>query len=351
MSIRPVVPALNLIEMSRAQLQALMEDLGQPSFRTEQIYRWVFSRGARSFDEMTNLPKSLREALIERGVTIGRLEVETVQVSSDGTRKLGLRMYDGSVVETVLIPMGEGQFSQCLSSQVGCALGCKFCYTATLGLFRNLTPGEIVDQIIVGRAQLPEGARLTHLVFMGMGEPMHNLDGVLASFEHICDPAGLAFSQRRITVSTSGLVPGIERLGRSASVNLALSLNATTDEVRDRIMPINKRWPIARLLEALRNYPLAARRKITVEYVLLGGVNDTEEDARRLGHLLRGMQVRINLIPWNPFTGPGFERPAPGVVERFHEILDRQGFTVTVRVTKGLDIDAACGQLGERPTA
>ncbi|MCB9521984.1 MAG: 23S rRNA (adenine(2503)-C(2))-methyltransferase RlmN [Myxococcales bacterium] len=351
MSVRPEIPRKNLTELGLADLQALFAEWGEPKFRAKQVYQWVFQKGARSIDGMTNLPKALRQRLSDEGYSVGRVRVGRVAESIDSTRKLAIKLDDGAAVETVLIPMGDGKFSQCLSSQVGCALDCQFCYTGTLGLSRHLTPGEIVDQVLVARDHLPEGARVTHLVYMGMGEPLHNFDGVIGSLERICDPEGLGYSHRKVTVSTSGLVPQIEKLGQTVPVNLALSLNASNDEVRDRIMPVNKRWPIATLMKALRAYPLPPRRKMTVEYVLLGGVNDSDADARRLAELVRGMPVRINLIPWNPFQGPGFDRPADDRVQSFHQILDRQGLTVTVRVTKGLDIDAACGQLGERPTA
>lgn len=351
MSIRPDVPENNLTEMTRAQTEAAVLALGEPRFRAAQIYQWVFAKGARSIDEMTNLSKALRQKLVDAGFTVGRVTVGKVRESIDTTRKLAIKLADGAVVETVLIPMGEGKFTQCLSSQVGCALDCQFCYTGTLGLSRHLTPGEIVDQVVMARKVLPADARITNLVYMGMGEPLHNFDGVVGSLANICDPEGLDYSPRRVTVSTSGLVPGIVKLGRTAPVNLALSLNATTDEVRDQIMPVNKRWPIAQLIQALRDYPLPPRRKLTVEYVLLGGLNDTDANAQRLAALLRGLEVRINLIPWNPFSGPKYARPTDERVARFHQILDTKGYTVTVRVTKGLDIDAACGQLGERPEA
>ncbi len=352
MSIRADAPERCFTEMDRARMRAvLVEALGQPTYRVEQVYRWVYQRGARDFDEMTDLPKTLRAALRAGGYSVGRVEVGRVRESVDGTRKLAVRLADGGVVETVLIPMGEGRFSQCVSTQLGCALDCKFCYTGTLGLSRNLTPGEIVDQVVVGRRAVPDGARVTHVVYMGMGEPLHNLDAVVRSLDPLCDPDGCGFSPRRITISTSGLVPQIDKLGRTAPVNLAVSLNASSDEVRDRIMPINRRYPIDELIAALVRYPLPARRKMTIEYVLLGGVNDSEEDARRLARRLRPLsrRVRVNLIPWNPFAGPGYDRPGDAEVAAFRRILDAAGYTVTLRVTKGLDIDAACGQLGERP--
>ncbi|MCA9526331.1 MAG: 23S rRNA (adenine(2503)-C(2))-methyltransferase RlmN [Myxococcales bacterium] len=351
MSIRPTVPEKSLTDLSRAALRERVTALGLPRYRADQIFKWVFQKGIRDFDAMTDLPKALRQTLADDGWTIGRVTLERVAVSVDGTRKLVIRLQDGGAVESVLIPMGEGRFTQCLSSQLGCALDCKFCFTGTLGLSRHLTAGEIVDQVLVARGAVPEGAVVDHLVFMGMGEPLHNFDHVVASLGPLTDPDGPGYSPRRITISTSGLVPQIDALGQVAPVNLAISLNATTDEVRERIMPINKRYPIAELIAALRRYPLPPRRKLTVEYVLLGGVNDTDADAQRLGDLLRGLSVRINLIPWNPFQGPGFARPADDRVRAFHQHLDRRGYTVTVRGTKGIDIDAACGQLGERPDA
>ncbi len=353
-SIRPEVPTRNLTEMDREALRALLcDELGEPAYRVKQIYRHVFQRGVRSIDEMTDLSKALRARLVEAGYTVGRVSVGDVRESIDGTRKLAVRLQDGGAVETVLIPMGEGRFSQCLSSQLGCALDCDFCYTGKLGLSRHLTAGEIVDQVLVARNAVPEGARVTHLVFMGMGEPLHNFEAVVKSLGPICDPEGLGYSHRKVTVSTVGLVPQIDRLGAEAPVNLAVSLNASSDEVRNQIMPINKRYPIAEVVAALARYPLPPRRKMTVEYVLLGGTNDSEQDAERLGRQLRRLRrrIRINLIPWNPFAGPSYARPDEARVRTFQRALTEQGYTVTVRTTKGLDIDAACGQLGERPEA
>ena len=349
MSILPKIPPKNLTEMTREQLGALFTELKQPAFRAKQVYDWIHRQGCRELDEMTNLPKSLRAVLVDAGYEVGRVHLKQLQVSQDGTRKISVGLNDGGVVETVLIPMGEDEFTQCISSQVGCALDCKFCYTGTLGLSRHLTPGEMEDQVLLGRANLPEGARLSHIVYMGMGEPLHNFDHVVESIRRISDPDGIGLAQRRITVSTSGLVPAIEKLGRTLSVNLAISLNAADDETRDRIMPINRRYNLATLIDCLRRYPLPPRRKMTMEYVMLGGVNDKREDVKNLRRLLHGLPVRVNLIPWNPFQGPGFERPAEAAVREFQSVLKGAGFPVTVRVTKGLDIDAACGQLGSRP--
>ena len=348
MSIKPTVPTRNLTEFARDQLDDLIVSMGEPTFRSKQLFDWIHNKGVRSLEEMTNVPKSLRRRLEQDGYTVGRVTIDQLQVSVDGTRKLSVRLEDGAVVETVLIPMGEREYTQCISSQVGCALDCQFCYTGTLGLSRHLTPGEMEDQVLLGRSNLPDGAKLSHIVYMGMGEPLHNFDNVVESIRRISDPNGIGLAQRRITVSTSGLVPAIKKLGETLKVNLAISLNAADDETRDQIMPVNKTYNLEKLIGALRSYPLPPRRKMTMEYVLLGGVNDRPEDAKRLRHLLRGLPVRVNLIPWNPFQGPGYDRPEESAVRAFQKTLKGAGFPVTVRVTKGLDIDAACGQLGER---
>ncbi|MGB0646697.1 MAG: 23S rRNA (adenine(2503)-C(2))-methyltransferase RlmN, partial [Bradymonadia bacterium] len=304
MSITPILPTKNVTELRRSELEHLFNALGQPKFRAKQLYDWVHKKGVRSFDDMTNFPNALREQLKSEGYEVGRVAIDQLLVSVDGTRKLSVKLSDGGVVETVLIPMGDGEFTQCISSQVGCALDCKFCYTGTLGLSRHLTPGEMVDQVLLGRANLPEGARLSHIVYMGMGEPLHNFDHVVESIRRISDPEGIGLAQRRITVSSSGLVPAIKKLGETLKVNLAISLNAADDETRTRIMPINKTYNLDKLIQTLRDYPLPPRRKMTMEYVMLGGVNDRPEDAKNLKRLLHGLPVRVNLIPWNPFQGP-----------------------------------------------
>lgn len=325
-------------------------ELGQPRYRGLQIWRWVHARGATSFDEMTDVGKALRARLAERA-TIGTLRVAEVQRSRDGTRKMRLETRDGRSIESVLIPDGD-KMTQCISSQVGCALDCQFCATAKLGLTRHLDAGEIADQVYRARALLAEeepGRRITNLVYMGMGEPLHNFAGVTRSIDLLCDPQGIDFSHRRITVSTVGLVPGIERLGRQDKrPNLAISLNASSDEVRDRIMPVNRKWNIARLLAALRAYPLEQRRRLTFEYVLLAGVNDTMDDAERLARLLGGMKCKVNLIPWNPHPDAPYERPTPEAVERFQNRVKALGLAAYLRTPRGDDIDAACGQLANR---
>ena len=351
MSIRPNPPERSLTELSRQGLRDLLLSWGEPRYRADQLYLWLFQRGVRDVDQMTDLSKSLRRHLRENEYTIGRVTLEKVRESIDGTRKLQFRLADGAAIESVLIPMPGGLFTQCLSSQVGCAMDCQFCYTGTLGLSRHLTSGEMIDQVVRAADGLPPGSRIDHIVYMGMGEPLHNFDAVVASLGVICDPDGCGYSHKRVTISTSGLGPQIDKLGRVAPVNLAISLNASNDEVRNQIMPVNKRWNIDALIEAVRRYPLPPRRKLTFEYVLLGGVNDTDDDARRLVKLLVGLPARINIIPWNPFEGTRFLRPADERVRSFQRILLDRGLTATVRVTKGLDIDAACGQLGERPSA
>ncbi|MCA9670151.1 MAG: 23S rRNA (adenine(2503)-C(2))-methyltransferase RlmN [Myxococcales bacterium] len=347
--------------LTLAQLGDFVSALGLPAFRARQIFAWVHARGVTSTDEMTDLSKALRAELAER-IDLAPLAVDAVQRSSDGTRKLALRCHDGQRIESVLIPTAD-RLTQCISSQVGCALGCRFCATATMGIRRNLTPGEIVDQVYRARALLdaereagtwPPAAlptaphEISNLVFMGMGEPMANLDNVLAAVEILGEDHGANFSSRRITVSTVGLVPGIETLGqKNRHVGLAISLHATSDDVRDDLMPVNKRWPLDKLMAALRRYPLPRRRRITFEYVLLAGINDTPADAKRLPKLLDGIPAKLNLLPYNPCRAdqPDLLRPDDAAVEGFAEALRRKGINTTVRKSRGLDIDAACGQL------
>ena len=344
---------MNLRDLRHAELEAFLADLGEPRFRADQIFRWVHARGAVSWDEMTDLPAALRQRLAA-AASLAPLEVDAVQTARDGTRKLRLRASDGRLLESVLIPEDEKEkLTLCISSQVGCALDCTFCATAKLGFGRQLRPGEIVDQVYRARALGgPDGRRLTNLVFMGMGEPLHNLSAVLAAIEILTSELGCNLSHRRITVSTAGLVPGIEKLGRApVKVNLAISLNATTDGLRDEIMPINRKWNLQALLGAVRRYPLERRRRITFEYVLLAGRNDTDADAARLPRLLRGIPAKVNLIPWNPHPGAPFARPAWERVVAFQEALKARGLPVYVRRPRGDDIAAACGQLAAEAAA
>jgi 23S rRNA (adenine2503-C2)-methyltransferase len=343
----------DLRAMTLADAEAFAVAHGWPRFRGEQVWRWAHEKGARSFDEMSNLPRQVRAELAERA-QLGALQLAEVQTSHDGTRKLRLVTRDGQSIESVIIPDGD-KTTQCISSQVGCAVDCQFCATAKLGLVRNLDAGEIVDQVYLARRLLAStdsgepGRRLTNLVYMGMGEPLHNYDNMIKSLRILTHDKGAGLSQRRITVSTAGLVPKLEKLGtEDIRPNLAVSLNAPNDDIRDQIMPINRKWNIAKLLDALRAYPLEQRRRITFEYVLLAGVNDSLRDAAQLAKLLRGLKCKVNLIPWNPHPEAPYQRPASAVIDAFQTECKRLGLPTYLRTPRGDDIDAACGQLANR---
>jgi 23S rRNA (adenine2503-C2)-methyltransferase len=340
----------DLRAMTLADAEAFAEAQGWPRFRGEQVWRWVHDRGARDFDEMSNLPRAARAELAERA-RIGSLQIAEVQTSRDGTRKLRLTTHDGRSIESVIIPDGD-KTTQCISSQVGCAVDCQFCATAKMGLVRNLDAGEIVDQVYLARRLLAEvepGRRLSNLVYMGMGEPLHNYEQVVKSLRILTHDKGAGLSQRRITVSTAGLVPKLEKLGNEdVRPNLAVSLNAANDATRSEIMPINKKWNIDKLLAALKAYPLEQRRRITFEYVLLAGVNDSLRDAAQLAKLLRGVRCKVNIIPWNPHPEAPYQRPAPEVIDAFQAECKRLGLPTYLRTPRGDDIDAACGQLANR---
>jgi 23S rRNA (adenine2503-C2)-methyltransferase len=337
-------------DLSLAELEDLVVSLGESRFRGEQIFRWVHMHGVTSWDAMKNIAPATRHKLAA-ALSLTALSVDEVQTSSDGTRKIRLRTHDGFAIESVLIPDGD-KLTQCISSQVGCALDCDFCATAKLGFARNLTPGEIVDQVYRGRAMLAEldpGRKVTNLVYMGMGEPLHNYDHVVKSIRLLTHDLGQGLSARRITVSTAGLVPGIEKIGREdLGIGLAVSLNATTDETRDVVMPVNKKWNIEKLLGTLKAYPLESRRRITFEYVLLADVNDSIADASRLARLLRGFKCKVNVIPWNPHPMSDYRRPSPERIAAFQNEVRRLGLPVYLRTPRGDDIDAACGQLANR---
>src|SRR5690242_8509152 len=336
--------------MTLEDAEAFAVAQGWPRFRGEQVWRWVHDRGARDFEEMTNLPRDVRAELAGRA-RIGSLQIAEVQTSRDGTRKLRLVTQDGSSIESVIIPDGD-KTTQCISSQIGCAVDCQFCATAKMGLKRNLDAGEIVDQVYLARRLLAEqepDRKLTNLVYMGLARPLHNYDNMVKSLRILCDDKGAKLSQRRITVSTSGLVPKLEKLGKEdVRPNLAVSLNAPNDEVRDMIMPINRKWNIGKLLAALKAYPLEQRRRITFEYVLLAGVNDSLRDAAQLAKLLRGVKCKVNIIPWNPHPEAPYERPAPAVIDAFQNDCKRLGLPTYLRSPRGDDIDTACGQLANR---
>jgi len=336
--------------LTQPELETLcVERFNERAFRGRQLFQWLHARQARTFDEMTNLSKTFRARLAD-AVELSVIEPHNAYDTPDGTTKLTFKLHDDAVIESVVIP-AKGRVTLCVSSQVGCAIGCKFCLTAKMGLVRNLSAAEIVEQVAWAKSlwEPQHNRRISNIVFMGMGEPLHNYDSVTQALRILLDPEGMNFSRRKITVSTSGLVPAIERLGHEPGigVNLAISLNASDNATRDIVMPINKKWNIEALLDALRNYPLEPRQRFTIEYVLLGGVTDTLDDARRLIKLLTGIRYKINLIPWNPFPGVDFERPEPEHVQRFQRFLLDNNINATVRETRGLEAMAACGQLGQ----
>jgi 23S rRNA (adenine2503-C2)-methyltransferase len=341
---------IDIKDLSRSQLADWLKDRGRRPFRADQIFSWVYTRQADHFDQMTNLGKTLRSELAAAFVN-PRLAVQRAVTSQDGSRKLLLRLQDGLQIETVVIPEKD-HFTLCISSQVGCSQGCRFCLTAQGGLARNLSTAEIISQVrdVQLQLQLAGDRPLTNIVFMGMGEPLANYRNVVQALDVITDgDIGLKFSTRRVTVSTAGLVPRMADLGRDSQVNLAVSLNAADDDTRTRLMPINRTYPIAELMAACRRYPLPPRRKITVEYILMQGVNDGLADAHRLVQLLRPIRAKVNLIPFNEHPGSDFSRPDPSQVSRFQELLAEHHYTAIVRHSKGQDIGAACGQLRANP--
>lgn len=355
-SSRPPERRPNLLGLERLELEELAVAAGEPRFRGQQLFEALYRGRATSFDTVTTLPKRLR-ATLEAAYVLARPRLDLVQVSPDGTRKYRFVSDDGLAFEAVYIPevaKGSRTNTLCISSQTGCAVGCKFCFTASLRRNRNLTAAEILGQVLAVRddvAQLGAAARVSNIVFMGMGEPLLNFANVVRAARTFVDGQALGFSSRRVTISTSGIVPRIYELGRELPTQLAISLNATTDAVRSRIMPINKKWPLHELLAALRAYPLPPRRRITIEYVLLRGVNDSLEDAKRLPELLAGIPVKVNLLPLNPHERTKFIPPDPEQVLRFQEVLHRAGINALIRTARGREIAAACGQLGETVAA
>ena len=347
---------VDLIGLPKADIKAALEAAGmeskQAKLRAKQLWHWIYNRGATDFTVMTDIAKAMHPWLAEHFV-IARPEVVEAQVSSDGTRKWLLRSDDGQDYEMVFIPDAD-RGTLCVSSQVGCTLNCRFCYTGTMRLVRNLTAGEIVSQVMLARDALgewpsqPEGRLLTNIVMMGMGEPLYNFDNVRDALKLVMDGDGLALSKRRITLSTSGVVPMMERAGAEIGVNLAVSLHAVTKEVRDEIVPINRKYGIEELLQACADYPGANNaRRITFEYVMLKDKNDSDEDARELVRLLRKYKLpaKVNLIPFNPWPGAIYECSDPDRIARFSDIIFKAGISAPVRTPRGRDIMAACGQL------
>jgi len=343
-------PRPNLVGMDRQDMAEALAPLGVAPYRAGQIFQWVYNRGVTDFDAMTNLSKVLRGELAAR-FRIGRIGVGEARESVDGTRKWLVRFADGQEAESVFIPEPD-RGTLCVSSQVGCTLTCSFCHTGTQKLVRNLTADEILGQVMLARDALGEwpdsqvDRRLTNIVMMGMGEPLYNFENVKKALRIAVDGEGIAISWRKITLSTSGVVPMIRRAGEEIGVMLAISLHAVRDEVRDVLVPINRKWPIAELLQACREYPTGTNaRRITFEYVMLKGVNDSDADARELARLLQGIPAKVNLIPFNPWPGTTYECSDAKTIERFADLVNRAGYVATVRTPRGRDILAACGQL------
>ncbi len=342
----------DILNFDRSALtQILSEELSLPPFRSRQLIRWIYKQRLTDFSAMTDIAQNVR-SLLNENFRISRPKLHTVQQSKDGTRKYLFELPDSKLIESVLIKQAT-RYTLCVSSQVGCAIGCSFCRTGLMGLTRNLQTSEIVSQVLAVQDDVAErGAdSFNNIVFMGMGEPFHNIDNVIRAVTLLNDPLGFDFSARKITVSTSGLVPAIEKFAASeAQANLAISLNATTNEQRDVLIPINRKWPIEKLLETLRAYPLKPGRRITIEYVMLKGVNDQQADLKRLPKLLHGIPSKINLIPYNMNSDLGYHAPEKDNVYRWQQSLLDAGLNSTIRWSKGLDIDAACGQLATAST-
>lgn len=329
--------------LSFEELRATLQSWGVEGYRFNQLFSWLYQKDVSSFSEMTNLAKTLREKLDEH-FFIGRLKPTHIQISSDGTRKFLFQLNDRESIESVLIPNGDRQ-TLCVSSQVGCAMGCSFCLTATLGLTRNLRHEEIIEQVMAVQREVKDDTRLTNIVYMGMGEPLHNLTNVIESLKYMLDERGLKLSKNRITVSTSGLVPQMLKFGELMDVKLAISLSATSDPVRDRLIPINRKYPLAVLKQACHDYPLKRRHRITFEYTLLKGVNDSLQDAARLIQWLQGIPAKLNLIPFNAFPGAQYQRSSDETMLSFQKYLLDRGVQTNIRHSRGLDILGACGQL------
>jgi 23S rRNA (adenine2503-C2)-methyltransferase len=353
---QPVAARANLAGMTRDELRAVLAeafglDEKKARMRANQLWRWIYHYGVTDFDAMTDIAKDMRAGLAEK-FTIERLRMAERQVSTDGTRKYLLELSPGIEVECVFIPDVGRAGALCVSSQVGCTLNCTFCHTGTQALVRNLTAAEIAGQVMAVKDDLeewPSGGddrRLSNIVFMGMGEPLYNLENVAKAIDVISDGDGISISRRRTTVSTSGVVPKMKALGETTSAMLAISLHATNDDLRDELVPINRKYPIAELLDACRNYPGAGNsRRITFEYVMLKGVNDSDAEARELVRLLKGVPAKINLIPWNPWPGAPYECSSWERIEAFADIVNRAGYASPIRTPRGRDIAAACGQL------
>ena len=331
-------------DLTLAEFAAHLAECRQPSYRAQQIWQWLFQKRATAFAEMTNLSASLRQQLDEK-FEISRLLLVRRAGSVDGTVKFLFGLVDGENIESVLIPEPK-RLTVCVSTQAGCGFGCAFCATARLGFKRNLRASEIIDQVLEASKALTDTRRITHIVLMGMGEPLANYTETLKALNVMTDTSwGLGFSPRRVTLSTVGLVPQMKRLMEDTRVNLAISLHAASDEVRGRLMPVNRKYALQELIECCRSLPIPRRKRITFEYVLLRGVNDSIEDAEQLAQMLRGIRCKINVIPFNPHPGSAFQRPREEEIGRFQRVLQEHGLQINVRRPRGDDIQAACGQL------
>lgn len=341
---------VNLLDLNQQALKAFFTEMGEKAFRATQVMKWIYHEGVDDFDQMTNLSKALREKL-KATCVVQAPPVEVAQISRCGTSKWALRVSGGNLIEAVYIPESD-RGTLCVSSQVGCALDCSFCSTARQGFDRNLSVSEIIGQVWriqqeLKTAEIDGAKRITNVVMMGMGEPLLNLDNVIDAMDLMMDDLAYGLSKRRVTVSTSGVVPAMDRLYERIDVALAVSLHAVTDTVRDELVPINKKYPIDELMAACHRYVDMGGRKrhVMFEYVMLDHVNDSEQDAHRLARLLRGLECKVNLIPFNPFPGTGYKCSSKQRVERFWQVLTNKGVLTTIRRTRGEDIDAACGQL------
>jgi len=335
---------IDLKNLSPSELREFVASYGKEKYRTLQLLKWLYQRGISSFDEMTNLPKKLREEW-KQFCSLSTLTPIRLQIAGDGTKKFLFQLEDGNRIESVLIPERD-RLTLCVSTQVGCGLGCQFCLTGKKGFGRNLKPSEIVNQILAAKKSLEEDQSITNIVLMGMGEPLANYENSLKAIQLMTHSDAFKFSSRRVTLSTVGLLPELERLSiERVPFRLAISLNATDDETRSRLMPINRRYPLKKLLDLCRRFPLRPRERITFEYVLLKEINDSIQDARRMVKLLRGIPSKVNLIPLNEAPEILYKRPSDEQVRKFQEILMASGLTAIVRSSKGQEISAACGQL------
>jgi 23S rRNA (adenine2503-C2)-methyltransferase len=334
---------VNIRDLTFEEIETFIAHLGKEKYRARQIMKWIYQSGVDTFEEMTTLSRDLRLHLSEVACLTSP-EIVKIEASADGTKKVLLRLQDGLHIESVLIP-GKNHWTACLSTQAGCAMGCRFCFTGASGLKRNLLPSEIAGQLTTLKYQTPEGHNVKNIVLMGMGEPLANYDNTLKAVRIMTSDAGLGLSHRKVTISTCGLAPKIVQLGKDICVNLAISLNAPDNKRRNELMPVNKRYPLEDLMKACRDYPMPGRRRLTFEYILMAGVNDSPQDAEKVARLLKSLHCKLNLILFNEFPGSEFKTPTPEAVASFQQVLLNHNYTTIIRASRGSDILAACGQL------